>query len=293
VKALALCFLLVGGLLLIGGPAVASAQDPRMMRLQLEHGAFVRDDAPEAIAHVPLGVDATQPLAVVIFLHGYTGCVEVLASDAPDARCRPRDRSTEGWGLVAAHERAGTRTIFLMPQLAFMERSGHAGRFGRTGEAARFVEEALAQLTPLLGRPVALRDVASVTLLAHSAAFETTIAIVRHGGLDAQLRHVVLFDALYGGREVFLEWVAHASASSPRTLVSFATGARTLAQQRQLYATAHRRWPDATFDEPDFASPLPAGAPRLVVTRRAHVAHSDVPARYLAETLRALGLPMR
>jgi hypothetical protein len=263
------------------------------VRLQLEHGAFVRGDAPEAIAHVPTGVDATRPLSLVIFLHGYTGCVEVLASDAADARCRPRDRPSPGWGLVAAHERAGTRTVLLIPQLVFMERSGRAGRFGRTGEAARFVTESLAQLTPLLGRTATLADVGSVTLLAHSAGFETAIAIMRHGGLDAQLRHVVLFDALYSGREVFLEWVRAATPSSPRALVAFATGGRTLFETRALFAASRRRWPDATLHEPDFASPLPSPAPRLVVTRRAHVAHSDVPVRYLAETLHALGLPMR
>ncbi len=269
------------------------AQDGTTVRLELEHGAFPRSDAPEAIAHVPAGVDGREPLSLVIFLHGYSGCVEVLASSAPDARCRPRDRPMQGWGLVDAHARAGTRTVLLIPQLAFMERSGRPGRFGRAGEAARFVTESLAQLAPLFGRTLTLSDVLSVTVLAHSAAFETTIAILRHGGLDAQLRHVVLFDALYGGREVFVDWVARASVDSPRTLVSFATGGRTLRQTRALFESAHRRWPAQTIEVTDFASPLPAPAPRLVVTRRARVPHAEVPVRYLEETLRALGLPRR
>jgi hypothetical protein len=280
-------------LLALAVGAGASAQDARTMRLELEHGAFVRSDAPEAIAHVPAGVDARQPLSIVIFLHGYTGCAEVLASDQAEARCRPRDRPARGWGLVRAHDAAGARTILLIPQLAFMERSGRAGRFGRSGEAARFVTESLAQLTPLLGRTATLDDVASVTLLAHSAGYETAIAILRNGGLGPRLRHIVLFDALYAGREVFLRWAEGATSESPRALVSFATGGRTLGHTRALMASARRRWPDAALDEPDFSSALPPASPRLVVTRRAHVPHVDVPVRYLEETLRALGLPRR
>ena len=102
-----------------------------------------------------------------------------------------------------------------------------------------------------------------------------------------------MFDALYAGAGVFLDWVAQAEPSETRALVSFATGGRTLVETRGLFASARRRWPSAALEEPDFAAPLPTPSPRLVVMRRAHVPHDGVPIRYLAETLHALGLPPR
>jgi hypothetical protein len=257
----------------------------RTLELDLAHGAVIRDDAPEAIAHVPAGIDASQPIALVILLHGYSGCTRVLASDAPDARCRPRDPPEQGFGWAAAHEAAGTRSILLIPQLAWRARDGSPGRFGIAGEAARFVDEALGALAPQLG---GTPTVSSITIAAHSAGFETTLAILRHGGLE--VRNVVLFDALYSGVPSFLDWVAAGTDAAPRTLVSLATGGRTWTRTEGLARDARRR---ATVLRADaWPATLPS-APRIVATAHVHIPHHDVPVRTLADTLRALGLPVR
>jgi len=273
-------------------PSLALAQSSTV-ELDLAHGAYVRDDAPEAIAHVPLGVDATRPVALVVFLHGYSGCARVLMSDAADARCRPRDTPEPGYALAREHDAAGTRSILLVPQLAFRTRDGDPGRLRVAGEAARLVDEALAQLAPTLGGTLDHDSVASITLLAHSAAFESALAIVRHGSLDARLRHVVLFDALYAGGPAFLDWVAGATDASPRTLVSFATSGRPLDRTRELLRDARRRWPESTLEPDAWPAILPTPSPRLVVGTRVRMPHHDVPTRLLASTLRALGLPRR
>jgi hypothetical protein len=267
-------------------PSPARAQT---VELELTHGAYVRDDAPEAIAHIPAGLDTTHPVALVVFLHGYSGCTRVLVSDAPDARCRPRDAPEAGYALAREHDAAGTRSILLVPQLAFRVRDGDPGRFRIAGEAARMIDESLAQIAPTLDHS----SVASITLVAHSAAFETTLAILRHGGLDARLRHVVLFDALYSGGPTFLDWIAAASDTTPRTLISLTTNGRPLDRTRELLRTARHRWPDATLEPEEWPAVLPAPHPRLIVGSRVHVPHHDVPTRFLAATLRALGLPAR
>jgi hypothetical protein len=46
----------------------AAAQDARTVRLELEHAAFVRDDAPEGNGHLPVGVDASQPLTLLLII---------------------------------------------------------------------------------------------------------------------------------------------------------------------------------------------------------------------------------
>ncbi|MFO0684114.1 MAG: hypothetical protein U0234_18825 [Sandaracinus sp.] len=271
-------------------PATTAAQG-RTIELDLAHGAVLRDDAPEAIAHVPEGVDARAPVALVLLLHGYTGCTRVLVSSASDARCRPRDRPEAGFGWGAAHDAAGTRSVLLVPQLAFHVRDGSPERFRIAGEAARMVDEALAALAPTLGATLTHETVASITLAGHSAAFETMLAILRHGGLGDRVRHVVLFDALYAGGSTFLDWASGGTEASPRTLVSLATRGTTLSRTQALYQDAHRRWPDATFDSWPVA--LPAGPRAIVLAPVSGVPHHDVPARLLAETLRGLGLPRR
>jgi hypothetical protein len=278
--------------------APIAAQPPAMahgesIELELAHAPFSRADAPEAVAHLPAGLDATRPVALVLMLHGYSGCARVLVSDAADARCRPRDAPEQGYGWAAAHDAAGTNSILLVPQLAWRVRDGSPGRLQVAGEAARLVDEALAALAPQLGRTLTTTDLASVTVAAHSAGFESTLAVVRHGGLEARLRHVVLFDALYAGGPVFLDWLAGASDASPRTLVSLVTHGRTLERTTELTRAARRRWPDATLQPDALPTALPAPAPRLVAAVQTSTPHRDVPSALLAATLRALGLPHR
>lgn len=288
VRAIALALALTPALT----PALAFAQS-HTIELDLTHGAVLRADAPELIAHVPAGVDAHGPVALVVFLHGYSGCTRVLASDARDARCRPRDAPEPGYGLAHAHDAAGARSILLIPQLAFRTRDGSPGRLTIAGEAARMIDEALLALAPTIDGTLDHDSVASITIVAHSAAFESTLAILRHGGLDSRLRHVVLFDALYSGGPAFLDWLEGASDASPRTLVSLATHGRPLDRTHELLRDARHRWPSSVVEPDAWPALLRAPTPRLLVGARVRVPHHDVPTRYLEGTLRALGLPPR
>lgn len=261
----------------------------RTIELDLAHGATIRSDAPEAIAHVPEGVDVHGPVALVILLHGYSGCTRVLASADPEARCRPRDRPEPGFGWAAAHEAARTRSVLLIPQLAWRARDGSPGRLTIAGEAARLVDEALSALAPTLGGTLTHETVESITVAGHSAAFETTLAILRHGGLD--VRNVVLFDALYAGGTSFLDWARGGTDARPRTLISLATGGRTWTATQALVRDARHGTTALVVDA--WPATLPDTVARRVIGARVSVPHHDVPARYLAETLRALGLPSR
>jgi hypothetical protein len=265
-------------------PAPAEAQWTR--RLDLASGAYVRGDAPEAIAHAPPGFDPRAPLHLVVFLHGYRGCAEVLAGEGP-TRCRPGDPPRPGWDLLARHDDAGTATLFVIAQLAFMEREGDPGRFARPGGFRAFVDEVLAALGTELGARRALEDLASLTVLAHSAAFEATLAILRSGGVESRLRHVVLFDALYSGGPAFLAW---AVASPGRRLVSIHGGRGTTTLRTRDLARRARR---AIGDRAAVDAGLGAARDHVVTILRSDAPHGEIPARHLAETLRALELPQR
>ncbi len=165
----------------------------------LASGGFVVPNGPNVIVHAPSGFDPSKPLQLVVFLHGYSGCVAVLMGRGPSV-CRPGDAPREGWDLGAHHDAAGTNTLFIVPQLAFMQRDGRAGAFAKPEGFARFLDELLqTTLSSLVGGERRLRDVAGITLVAHSAGFTTALAILERGGGRDKGKSGGLLGALHGG----------------------------------------------------------------------------------------------
>jgi hypothetical protein len=177
-------------------------------------------------------------------------------------------------------------------QLAFLKRTGKPGCFAETGCFRAFLDEALAALPAShMTRRNGLKDVASITLVAHSAGYEAALAILEHGDVDALIRDVVLFDALYGEEHRYLAWFAnhpHARLVSlhmrgGRPAKNSATLLR--AARRRLGATAAHKL-DGQVDEPGFSEAL---LPLRIVTARVDGAHRELPTLHMTAVLRALG----
>lgn len=253
-------------------------------RLELAHGAFDQPRGiPEAVVHAPPTFDARGPLRLVVFLHGYRGCADVLAASGP-ARCRPGAREQPGWDLLARHDEAGTSTLFVIAQLALDVRDGSPGRFARAGGFRAFVDELLGSLDRELGARRTSADLASITLVAHSAAFESALLILRAG--STPITNVVLLDALYSGGPAFLAW---ALADPARRLVSMHAGAGTTAERnRDLARRARRALGGAFLEATDLAALQPG---HRVAVIRVRTPHAELPARHLADALRALQRP--
>lgn len=203
---------------LVPGRATAEPQNGRQgsppraagfqIAAQLDHGAYDIAGAPNVIVHVPRGFDRRAPLQLVVFLHGYSGCVSVLMGHGP-ARCRPGAAEVEGWDLGRYHDNAGTNTLLVVPQLAYLKRDGRPGRFGQQAGFRAFLEELLAgPLAGLLGGVRCVNDIQRIDLVAHSAGYQTALAILERGGVDpALIRGVVLLDALYGEAPRFARYL--------------------------------------------------------------------------------------
>ena len=232
--------------------------------------------APQVIIQRPS--EPSAAVDVVLYFHGYEGCIEVLASRAPTA-CRVGDRLMQGWDLLGAHRASETTTWFVLVQLAFMERSGTPGTFAREGQAMRFVNEVLQRVAQARGEAVS--TLRSMTIAAHSAAFETTIAVLRRGGLGARLTSVLLLDAMYSGGPVFLRWARDAPRN---TLVALATPGGTTAARAQALRPSIPRSRAIHGDANQIAAITP-GSIALITVRGPH---RDVPHRYLPELLRRL-----
>ena len=62
---------------------------PRTYLLTLDAGAFPPTSAyPSALVYLPRGFDPTPPLSVVVFIHGFSNCVENVVRDA-GGECTP------------------------------------------------------------------------------------------------------------------------------------------------------------------------------------------------------------
>ena len=215
----------------------------------------VPQGAPHAIVHLPAGLDATRPMGIVVFLHGWSGCARMLASSGRVSCAEGRPLRT-GWGLIDQHDAAGTNSVFVVVQLAFMERTGRPGQLAEPGAFASLLRALLDDAFEThLGIELDL-DTVPITLVAHSAGYESALAILEHGRTD--VRAVLLLDALYAGADRFAEWLAEDEA---RTLVSLYTGhASTYRESQRLIELTNGR---ARVDR----SPHPHGAiPREQLT---------------------------
>jgi hypothetical protein len=256
----------------------ASAGPVFTLSLTLQNSAFdLPTGAPNAILHGGQRFAPGVPFDLVIFLHGYSGCINVLARTGR-ARCTPTSPVERGWGLAAAHDRAGTNTLFLMPQLAFRQRNGDPGRLRQDGYARDLVREAFRAAGANVGN-VGLDRVRRIILVAHSGGFDAAGAILAHGRLGPRVKRVVLFDALYGNTSQFLDWV---QGAPDRSLVSIYNAGRPAEQTRMLVAGA-RRTRLRVIEQP---ASLRNSIRRYNVTAfHTRVAHSDIPARFFRDVV--------
>jgi len=247
-------------------PAPVAATTLAIQVAEHSHEAPAR--APHALVHVPEGFVASEPWDLVIFLHGWNGCVNVLMRPGRTRCMEGTGPERDGWDLAGAFDEAGINALFLMPQLAFRRREGSAGRFAEEAYAEGFVNAVAERVEPW--PTTAPRR---IVVAAHSAGFESALAWIEHGGLP--IDEVILFDALYAGTETFARWASIAG----RRLVSIHTGRGSTARQSRRLARLAQRAGLAVGQS------LSADAP--VVVMETSAPHREVPRAHLADCLGA------
>lgn len=285
----------VAYLLLLLSPAAALAQSQRAaltFEAELSSAPYHVPSEPNVSVHLPAGFDAAGPLHLVMYLHGLRGCLPVLMGEG-STRCDASSAPQLGWNLGAHHDAAGTNTIFVVPHLYYDKRGGQPGAFGRPGGFRAFLSDLVkGPISTRLGRRFALENVASITLVAHSAGYETTIAILERGEVDSLVRAVVLFDALYAFEERYARYaLAHAERGLRLIAVHLrgkpARNGHAL-HKRLLRALGPERVANSSARQ--LKSDV---AKRPFVFAQGRGPHAQVPQHHLAEVLAALGLPPR
>jgi pimeloyl-ACP methyl ester carboxylesterase len=262
---------------------------------ELKAAAFRTPGAPSVIVHAPAGFDPRAPLHLVVFLHGYNGCVNVLMAQGP-SRCKAGAPERDGWDLGRYHDAAGTNTLFVVPQLVLAQRNGAPGAFGRPSGFRAFLEELLSKtLTERLGGPRTMKNVASLTLVAHSAGYQTAFAIAERGGVRAQLKAIVLLDALYAETNRYARIVEQLVPKGLR-FVSLYLERGTPRIENQRLVRRLKRTLGSVVTVADTADVARLVASKAVVIGEGRPPHRLLPEHHLTELLRALGqvyLPQR
>jgi pimeloyl-ACP methyl ester carboxylesterase len=254
----------------------AVAQAAPQLEMKLSTGPHPPGDAPDVVAHVSSKVGAREPLELVVFLHGFDCCARSLASAVP-VPCAAGERPHRAWDLAGIHERSGSRSVLVVPQLAYRARDAHHHRFAERGSFDRMVSELLARL----GRH-SLAEVKTVTLVAHSGGYGAVVPILRDETRTLKIETVVMLDALYAGWDVLAAWFR---ATPGARLVSLHTAQKQTVQGNEQLAGLlrdHRpqRSLDGSLDAAVASSPL--------LIARVKTAHGAIPGAHLADILRGL-----
>jgi hypothetical protein len=267
--------------------AASGAHAQWIEAVHVPHAAFdTPKSVPSALVHAGKQLDPSQPLHLVVHLHGYMACTAMLLGEG-DVRCRPGEPAIEGRGLSRAHEAAAQSTLLIVPQLAFLKRSGKPGCFAKTGCFRAFLEEVLGALpTERLGGKKNLSHVARISLLAHSAGYEAALAILLRGEVNELVSDVVLFDALYGGEQEYLAWIIEHTQARLWSL--HLRGGKPAKNSAALHRSAERKLGPQSVAKLDRELDAARLAGKRIVIARLPGAHREMPERYLAAVLRAL-----
>lgn len=272
--------------------SVPPARPALTFEAELSSAPYHATSVPNVSVHVPAGFDAASPLNLVIYVHGLRGCLPVLMGEG-STQCDASSTPQLGWNLGAHHDAAGTNTLFIVPRLYYDKRGGQPGAFGKPGGFRAFLDELLSgPLSTQLRRRFTSASIASITLVAHSAGYETALAILEHGKVESLVRAVVLFDALYAFEERYARYaLAHAKDGLHVVAIHLRGKPEREGQKLQrrlLHALGPERVASATAR--DLRAVL---AQHPFVFAKGRGPHAQVPEHHLAEVLGTLGLPMR
>ncbi len=268
--------------------------------LALDAGAFPGSGAPDVLVHVPPGFDATRRPGVIVYFHGWMGCAAaaLAGEDTPCSASGPTRRASD---LAAQLDAAGANALLVAVELRADMPTGEPGRLAMPGGLREMLQEvlgALAQRGP--GPAIEVDALDRVVVMAHSGGYQAAASVLAWGDVP-RVTEVDLLDALYGGDDLFFDWIRSQAnrfdpgAGDPLRFVDLYTCCgSTVVPSRSLAARAGALLGAAglagAFGDDDGPSEL--GPPDLahnVVFKRVPRAHEVLPGAYFGELVRAAG----
>ena len=260
---------------------VTTTDDAATYLLTLDAGAFAPTTAhPSALVYVPRNFDPTPPLSVIVFIHGFSNCVENVVRDA-GGECTPDGGTRAAYSLASQLEATGKNAILVVPEIDYDAQTGNPGALGNSDGFKAFLTETLADLSgPLHGATLA--DVGTVIVSSHSGGYQTAAAIASKGGVPGVVE-VDLLDSLYGNTADFDAW-AMTVAPGKRFADVYTSGGGTLANS-QAMATRAQAWvpADQLLDDRTTDTLTDAQYAHELMFKMSGLTHDGVPAYYFGK----------
>jgi hypothetical protein len=158
-----------------------------------QHFAFKDhyDDSTVKI-FVPKNFTIKKPLELVIWFHGWYNNI---------------DSAGTYFGLTEQFRLADRNAILIFPEGPKNAPDSYGGKLERPEMFALFVNDLLKQLeaTKIIPKKkhYSIKD-CSITLAGHSGAYRVISKIIQYNKID----ELILFDAMYGGNDAYLHWIA-------------------------------------------------------------------------------------
>jgi hypothetical protein len=274
---------------------------PVALEYELQAGAFPGSGHPDVAVHVPPGFDATQRPGVVLYFHGWNGCV-ATALGSGDAPCSEGGDPRAASDLAAQIDAAQVNALLVAVELRVDAPTGEPGQLAMPGDLRALLEELFVEhLAEPLGCALHVDELDRVVVVAHSGGYQAAASAIRFGDV-APIVEVDLLDAYYGADEVFREWIDDAVGAgrrpieAPRPTLRFVDlytdAAGTAARSRDLAAHARAAagsYRDLVYDDDGSTELATSALARPVVFKRVPRVHAELPRAYLRPLVEAAG----
>jgi hypothetical protein len=140
---------------------------------------------------IPKNFTVKKPIEIFVWFHGWFNNID----------------SAGGFGLIEQFRDAGRNAIFIFPEGPKNAPDSYGGKLERPEMFALLINDllnalALNKILPK-DKQFSIKN-CSITLAGHSGAYRVISKIIQYNKID----ELLLFDAMYGGNDAFLKWIA-------------------------------------------------------------------------------------
>lgn len=156
------------------------------------------------LVHVPAHFKPSKPFELVFWFHGWYNHI---------------DSATAYFHLLEQFDASGRNAVFVFPEGPKNAPDSYGGKLEQPGVFDGLVQEVLTSLQRekvLKKKQLPLTTDLAITLAGHSGAYRVISKIIAYTNIE----EVLLFDALYGGNENYMKWMA---ASEKHRLINIYT----------------------------------------------------------------------
>ncbi len=179
---------------------------PSALFYELRAGAFPGSARPDVAVHVPAGFDATRRPGLILYFHGWQGCVAAALAD-DDGPCTDGGAPRPGIDLASQVDASGVNALLVAIEVRADRATGEPGKMAMPAGLRDLLRELFAEhLREPLGCALEVDALDRVVVVAHSGGYQAAAGALALGDVP-NVTEVDLLEALYGADEVFFRWM--------------------------------------------------------------------------------------